>query len=194
MVRALPFWLIAGAFGLAIFLHFYPQAFPEASIEFRINRHQAIAIGEEALKQLGSPKLSGFISAADFGWDETAKRFLEKTMGLTKANESMRQEVTVWFWNCRWARTSERTIYRAAVSPDGKVVGAGILLPEEETGASLTQQQAQQIAEKFLEKNLQLDLKKWKLVTAIQNKRPNRLDHNFVYEHRYKKFPPTEKT
>lgn len=194
MVRVLLLWLIVGAFGLAIFLHFYPHAFPEASIEFRINRHQAIEIGEEALRQLGSPKLSGFIRAADFDWDETAKRFLEKTIGLTEANEIMRHEATVWFWNCRWVRTGERTLYRAAVSPDGKIVGAEILLPEEEAGASLSQQEARKIAEKFLEKNLQLDLREWKLVAAEQKKRPNRLDHTFVYEHRYKKFPPTEKT
>ncbi len=95
MARTLLFWLIAGAVGLTIFLHFYPQAFPEASIDFRINRHQALEMGEKALKQLGVQNFSGYIRSAQFSWHETAKRFLEKTMGLTQANEIMRREVAV---------------------------------------------------------------------------------------------------
>ncbi len=193
MVRTLALWLIFGAFGLAVFLHFYPQAFPEAGIDFRINRNQALEIGEKALGQLGVQDLSGYIRSAEFNWHETAKRFLEKTMGLAKASEIMRREISVWYWSCVWKRPKERRWYMAAVNPDGRIIRARIFLPEEERGASLTERQARKIAEEFVQKNLQLKLSEWKLVTATQLKRPNRLDYTFVYEHEQKRFPPQAK-
>jgi len=193
MGRVLLFWLTAGALGLWVFLHFYPQAFPEASIDFRINRHQALAAGERALRELGVQNLGGYIPSVDFDWLETPKRFLEKTMGLAKANEIMRREVAVWGWSCEWKRPRERRSYSATVTPDGQVVSASILLPEEEVGPSLTEQQARKIADEFARKKLGLNLSEWKLVTATQYKRPNRLDYTFTYEHRHKKFPPSAK-
>ncbi|MCX7968115.1 MAG: CPBP family intramembrane metalloprotease [Armatimonadetes bacterium] len=194
MAKVLLFWLASGLIGMLVFLRFYPQAFPEASIDFRISRDQAIEIGGRALKGLGVKDFSGYIKSVEFQWHETAKRFLEKTMGLEKANEIMRREVAVWYWYCTWKRPNERRWYTATVAPDGKIVHTAIVLPEEEPGASLTEQQARKIAEAFVQKNLQIDLREWKLVTATQQKRPNRLDYAFVYEHLHKKFPPKAET
>lgn len=81
MKRVLAFCFIS-AVGLVVFLAFYPLAFPEASINFRIRPSEALERGRQAIQQLGGPDLSkGYISAVDFRWDESVKRYLEKTMG-----------------------------------------------------------------------------------------------------------------
>lgn len=186
-------WLLAGIVGLAIFVRFYPSAFPEASIDFRIRPFDALQIGEQALKRLGRPDFSGYRSAVSFGWSESSKRYLEKTLGLTVANEVMRKEVGVWHFHCRWALEGSRELYFARVSPDGQILSAGMTLPEEHPGASLSERKAKAIAEGFLQTNLRLDLAQWRLVDSIQYKRPKRCDYSFIWEHRTKKFPPKAK-
>ncbi|MCS7186713.1 MAG: hypothetical protein RMK89_07155, partial [Armatimonadota bacterium] len=72
MAKVLLFWLASGLIGMLVFLRFYPQAFPEASIDFRISRDQAIEIGGRALKGLGVKDFSGYIKSVEFQWHETA--------------------------------------------------------------------------------------------------------------------------
>ncbi len=193
MGRLLLLWVIVGVIGLTAFLRLYPSAFPEASIDFRIRHQEALQRGAQALQRLGAPDLSrGYIAAVDFYWNETAKRYLEKTMGLETANEVMR-EIALWHYYCRWVRTGDRYIYEAGIATDGRVVWVDIYLPEEATGAKLSERQARIIAEKFLQEQLQVDLTQWRFISATQNKLPHRLDYTFVYEHRQKRFPPTQK-
>jgi len=128
----------------------------------------------------------------DFVWSETAKRYLEKTMGLEAANEVMR-EIALWHYYCRWVRTGDRHIYEAGIATDGRVIWADIRLLEETPGAKLSEQQARAIAERFLREHLHVDLNEWRFISATQNKLPHRLDYTFVYEHRQKRFPLTQK-
>jgi membrane protease YdiL (CAAX protease family) len=193
MGRHLLLWVIVGVIGLTAFLRLYPSAFPEASIDFRIRHQEALRQGAQALQRLGAPDLSrGYIAAVDFVWSETAKRYLEKTMGLEAANEVMR-EIALWQYYCRWVRTGDRHIYEAGIATDGRVIWVDIRLPEEATGAKLSERQARIIAEKFLQERLQVDLTQWRFISAVQDKLPHRLDYSFVYEHRQKRFPPTQK-
>ncbi len=189
MQRALP-WLLAGIVGLVVFSRLYPLAFPEASIDFRIHHTEAIEIGAKALKELGAPDFSAHISSVAFGVDEEAKRFLEKTMGLETADEVMRKEVAVWYYHCRWVKPGDRHIYKAFISPDGRLFGVEISLPEEAPGASLSEKEARQIAERFLVERLKVPLREWRFVEAQQFQRPARRDFLFIYEHRQKQFPP----
>lgn len=183
-------WLLGGLAGLVAFFRLYPSAFPEASIDFRIRHTEAIEIGAKALKELGAPDFSAHISSVDFGVDEKAKRFLEKTMGLEAADEVMRKEVAVWYYHCRWVKPGDRHIYEAFVSPDGRLFGVEISLPEEAPGASLSEKEARQIAERFLVGQLKVPLHEWRFVEAQQFQQPDRRDFLFVYEHRQKQFPP----
>jgi hypothetical protein len=166
MGRHLLLWVIVGVIGLTAFLRLYPSAFPEASIDFRIRHQEALRQGAQALQRLGAPDLSrGYIAAVDFVWSETAKRYLEKTMGLEAANEVMR-EIALWQYYCRWVRTGDRHIYEAGIATDGRVIWVNIRLPEEATGAKLSERQARIIAEKFLQERLQVDLTQWRFISA----------------------------
>ena len=182
--RAVLGWLMVGAFGMAFAWWAYPRVFPEASIDLTITPRQAEQIGRDALRQLRPDlDLSDWRSAVRFAWDSNAKFYLEKTLGLAQANTVMREQVSVWFFEGVWKREGERTRYWARVSPSGRVVGAGVQIPEEMPGASLPRDAARQIAEQFLREQLQVDLRAWRLLNAFEYQRPNRRDYTFVYEH-----------
>ncbi|MCS7273406.1 MAG: CPBP family intramembrane metalloprotease [Fimbriimonadales bacterium] len=192
---ALASWVFAGVAGLLYFWFAYPRVFPEASIDVRITPQEALERGARALRQL-QPQLSldGWRSTVEFAWDEQAKRYLEKTLGLEQANAVMRSELSVWTFECGWKREGERTRYWASVTPVGEVVAAGYTLPEEAPGARLSTAQARAVAEKFLQAQLQIDLRQWRLVDTRQYERPQRLDYYFVYEHRARKYPANADT
>jgi len=180
---------------MAFFWWAYPRVFPEASIDLKITPRQAEQIGRDALRQLRPElDLSGWRSAVEFDWDNNAKLYLEKTLGLAQANAIMREQVSVWFFESVWKREGERTRYWARVSPSGEVVGAGVSIPEETPGASLSRAAARQIAERFLRQQLQIDLREWRFLNAFEYQRPNRRDHAFVYEHRTHKYPADSPT
>src|SRR5579884_3651216 len=63
--------------------NFY-RAFPEASIDFRVNRDQS---GDIASRFLGAQHLAtgGYRHASRFSYDDDAKTFLERELGLEKA-------------------------------------------------------------------------------------------------------------
>ena len=95
-------WLTAGALGMAFSWWAYPRVFPEASIDLKITPRQAEQIGRDALRQLRPDlDLSGWRSAVEFDWDNNAKFYLEKTLGLAQANAIMREQVSVWRPNRR---------------------------------------------------------------------------------------------
>lgn len=107
-------WLLAGMLGAWYFWHAYPRVFPEASIDLRITPREAQQRAIESLLQLQpNLDLTGWRGATAFNWDDNAKRYLEKTLGLERANELMRRGVSVWFFGCRWVREGERTEYWA---------------------------------------------------------------------------------
>ncbi|MCS6919778.1 MAG: CPBP family intramembrane metalloprotease [Fimbriimonadales bacterium] len=188
-------WLLAGALGAVLFWYAYPRVFPEASIDLRITPREAQQRGLDALRQLQPDlNLQGWRSATEFDWDNDAKRYLEKTLGLQRANAAMRDEVSVWYFYTRWAREGERVDYWTRVAPSGAIIAAGYALPEEAKGAQLSANQARAIAEQFLQKQLQVNLAQWRPVDAYQHQRPNRRDHVFFYEHRSRKYPADSPT
>ncbi len=188
-------WLVAGLSGALVFWRLYSRAFPEASIQLRITPQQALQIGESALKQLDPQiNLKGWRSAVVFESDSNAKHYLEKTLGLERANRLMQREVSTWYYECRWKRHRERLQYFAHVAPAGVVVSAGIRLPDEARLPTVSAAQARQIAERFLTQQLRLELGQWRLVERYEQKRPNRVDYTFTYEHRSRKYPPNADT
>jgi len=86
--------------------YFY-RAFPEASIDFRVTREQARAQAERFLAGQGLP-VNGYRQASRFSYDDTAKTFLERELGLDRANRIMRGRVRLWRWSWRWFRPYKR--------------------------------------------------------------------------------------
>src|SRR5579864_8175588 len=71
--------------------NFY-RAFPEASIDFRVNRDDGLALADRFLSGQGY-RTEGYRKASSFSFDDDAKTFLEREVGLEQANRLMGTKV-----------------------------------------------------------------------------------------------------
>src|SRR5262245_61694769 len=85
----------------------FHRAFPEASIDFRVNREGAREIAARFLSERGY-RIAEYRQAARFSFDETAKTFLEREAGLEQANRMMGSRVRLWRWSNRWFRPQQK--------------------------------------------------------------------------------------
>src|SRR3954464_5645842 len=93
--------IVIFAVSLFVVLTYFSAAFPEASIEFRFDRKSSLPIAQQLLEWQGV-NARAMKHTAVFDSADTAKIFLERTLGLDKANVVYKRDVHVWFWHHRW--------------------------------------------------------------------------------------------
>ncbi len=93
--RALILWVLAGIVGLWYAHRHFFEAFPEASVNFKVTREEALLRARSFVESLGQ-NVSDYRSVIVFGVDDNAKVFLERQVGLKEANRLMSSEVHVW--------------------------------------------------------------------------------------------------
>lgn len=172
---------IIAAVSLVIGIRYYSQAFPESSIDFRVTRETSEPIARAFLQQLGL-NLDEYRHAAIFNYDNQAKVFLEREVGVAESNRLLESTIRLWRWEHRWFRPLQKEEMDVAVTTKGEVVGFLHLLPEEAAGASLSQPEAQAIAEQFLATTMHRDLNSLTFVEGSTEKKPNRIDHSFTWK------------
>ena len=181
--RALVLWVLAGIVGLwYAHAHFF-EAFPEASVNFKVTRDEAQARARSFVEALGQ-NVSGYRSVIVFGVDDNAKVFLERQVGLKEANRLMSSEVHVWSWNVRFFKPQQEEEFRVGVSPEGNITGYQHKVAEAQSGAEPSREAAQDIAQKFLVERLGKSAAAWDFLPeeASSTKKPNRLDWSFTWE------------
>jgi membrane protease YdiL (CAAX protease family) len=164
-------------------LNHFHQAFPEASIDFKVNREEARAIGEKFLTARGY-KLGEYRQAAQFTFQNEAKTFLEREAGLEQANRIMGSRVRLWRWANRWFRPQQKEEFRAEVTPRGEVVEFEHQIPEAAARPSIPADQARAAAEEFLRTVMRRDPAALDFVEGASQARPARTDHTFTWKER----------
>ncbi len=173
-------FLVVGLAGLAVFVSVYDDAFPEASIELRLTRDDAVARSRDFLGERGFD-LSGYRNAAVFVSRRTEIDFLERQSGLRNANGLFRKTVAVWRWRVRWFKELEEVEYFVEYTPDGRLASFRRRLPESAPGPRLDEGAARRLAESFLGRDLGLDLSKYRYIERTMEDRPRRLDRHLVW-------------
>lgn len=183
--KVLLLWILAGLIGAGVAYKYFFQAFPEASVEFKVPRADALAAAKEFATAQGA-KLDGYDSSIVFDVDETAKTYLEREVGLQQANQMMAGEVHVWFWQTRFFRPLQKEEFDVRVDPAGGVVGYSHELEEAAPGARLERAAAQGTAETFLRDKLHADISAYDFRSEEANltERPARRDWSFSWERR----------
>src|SRR5215471_15250646 len=120
--RALVLWVLAGIVGLWYAQRHFFEAFPEASIEFKVSRAEALEQAKQFVQSLGNDT-KGYRSAIAFSVNDNAKTYLEREVGLKEANRLMESEVNVWNWNVRFFKPEQEEEFLVSVSPEGNVTG-----------------------------------------------------------------------
>lgn len=168
------------AVSLYIVLNWFSAAFPEASIEFKYDRGASKPLADRVLsdQQLDT---RDFKHTATFDSDDLARIFLERSLGLERANAMMRRDVHVWYWHHRWFRPLQEEEYAVEVAPTGEIVAFSHKLPESRALPAVTLAQAQQIAEQFLARN-NAPLADLNLVSQSERNLPHRVQRIFTWE------------
>ena len=166
---------------LLVGTHFFYDAFPEATIDFRITRHES-RVGAASFLEHRGFDLDEFRHAGVFEFDNQAKTFLERERGLEGASDIIDNPVRLWRWSNRWFRELQKEEYHVQHTTTGDLVGFSHLVEEEATGASLTQPLARRLAEQFLAQMIELDMGSLEFVEAETTQRPNRVDHLFTWK------------
>ena len=181
--RILVLWILAGIVG-ALFAHkYFFQAFPEASVDFKVSRAEAQKRAQNFIAALGE-NVNGYQSTIVFDVDENAKTYLERELGLQRANQLMSGELSIWYWDVRFFRPQQEEEFLVRVSPAGQVVGYDHKIQEARAAPSFGREEALAAAESFAQSKLGVDLNQWDFLQAEANSqtRPNRVDWSFTWE------------
>lgn len=180
---ALLLWVLAGIIGIWFAHRYFFRAFPEASVNFKVTRNDAVKRATAFLGAMGE-RVQDYRTAVEFDVDEHAKVYLERELGLQQANQMMSKDLNLWYWEVRFFKPQQEEEFHVRVSPGGQVVGYQHIVPEAQAGDTLDRQAAENAAREFLSKNLGIDLAGWDFLPEEANstKRPNRLDWSFTWE------------
>jgi len=173
--------LIITAVCLVVGIHYFYQAFPEASIDFRITRDQARNQARAFLAARGLD-VEGYQHSAVFRYDGRAKTFLERELGLEGANQVIGDPVRLWRWSNRWVRELQKEEFRVQVTTAGELAGFAHLIEEEQEGARLGEGEARYLAEQFLVEVLEREIADLEFVEADAIGRPGRMDYTFTWK------------
>jgi len=184
-LRGLLFWIVLGIAGALFAFKFYFSAFPEASVDFRVSRTEAVARARAFLATAGND-VSGYQSTIVFNVDDDAKTYMERELGLKQANQLMAREVSVWYWDVRFFRPQQEEEFRVRVSPGGSITGYEHKIEESRAGPKLERAAALSKAEGFLRAQYGAGLSNWNFLPeeASSVERPKRLDWTFAWEKR----------
>ena len=173
--------VLVAAVSLAVGVHYFYRAFPEASIDFRVTRDEAKVQAADFLASRGFD-LAAYRHSAIFRYDNQTKTFLERELGLEGATQVIGDPVQLWRWSNRWVRELEKEEFQATVTTSGELVSFSHLIEEEAPGASLAEAAARRLAETFLTAELGRDLAALDFVEAQAQERPNRIDYTFSWK------------
>jgi membrane protease YdiL (CAAX protease family) len=181
--KVLLVWILAGLLGAGVAYKYFFQAFPEASVEFKVPRAAALEQAKQFAIAQGA-QLDGYQSTIIFQVDDTAKTYLEREVGLKQANQMMTNDVRIWYWQTRFFRPLQKEEFDVRVDPAGGVVGYEHELEETVPGARLERAAAQAAAESFLRDKLHTDLSRYDFREEEANftERSNRRDWSFTWE------------
>ena len=173
--------LLVCAVSLFIGVRYFYRAFPEASIDFKVDRDTSLPLALKFLHQqeIGTDQ---YRHATSFRYDGDAKVFLERELGLQRANALMSGPVRVWRWGHRWFKPLQKEEIRVEVTPGGDVAGFDHVLPEDAPGADLSPEAARSLAESFLVLEMKRPIDTLEYLDSETQKRPNRTDHLFTWK------------
>src|SRR5258707_9611215 len=134
--RGLLLWVVLGIIGTLFAYKYFFRAFPEASVDFRVTRPQALKLAQDFVARLGE-NISAYQSATVFDFDGDAKTYLERELGLQQANQLMSSQLHIWYWDVRFFRPQQEEEFYVRASPAGNVVGYTHKIEEEPPGAAL---------------------------------------------------------
>ena len=170
---------IAVASALVI-ARWFTAAFPEASIDFRYDRDSSRGVAN-ALLRAQALDTRDMKHAVVFESDDLARVFLERSLGLERANELMKSDVLIWYWRHRWFKPLQEEEYAVEIAPTGELVSFARTIPEAMAMPSTDEARSRAAAEAFL-RRAGIDPAALDFVTGSERTLPARTQRIFTWE------------
>lgn len=161
---------------IAIIVRYFDAAFPQAAIEFKVDRNTSRPIAEKLLRER-AVDVRDMKHAARFDSDDEARIFLERSLGLEAANRVMAENVRVWSWHHRWFKPLVEEEVSVDVAPTGEVVGFRHVIPEDR--AAPPPPAAPPV--EFL-KSIGVNVADLNLIEQSERRLPKRVQRSFTWE------------
>ncbi len=184
--RRIDLWItIAGLLGAILFFGLYDQAFPAAALDLKLSRSEISQLADETMAAYGYD-ISGYKTSLSFSESGMASIYLQRELGIPEANQRIREEnLPIWFWSARYFIPLQKEEFLLRLAPDGGIVGFSHSIEEDQPGASLSQEEARELAEAYLIEQHGLDLQDWEEISASSEDKPGgRRDHFFSWKER----------
>ena len=172
--------IAVAAVSAMVIARWFGAAFPEASIDFKYDRNSSRAVAESLLKSQRL-EFASWKHAATFDGDDSARIFLERSLGLEKASAVMKRDVRLWFWHHRWFRPLQEEELNVDVAPTGEIVSMTRTLPESRPMPAVDPAAARRIAESFLT-SIGVQPGTLDLVSQSERRLPARVQRIFTFE------------
>ncbi len=166
--------LVFAATSIFIIVRYFDSAFPEASIDFKYDRSSSKPIAEKLARAQGID-VRARKHAASFASDDNARIFLERSLGLERANRVMRGKVRIWYWHHRWFQPLVEEEISVDVAPTGEIVAFTHKIPEDRAIAGTASPEA------FL-RRVGVDVADLRLVSQSERRLPKRMQRIYTWE------------
>jgi membrane protease YdiL (CAAX protease family) len=161
---------------IALIVRYFDAAFPQAAIEFKVDRNSSRPIAEKLLRERGVD-VRAMKHAARFDSDDEARIFLERSLGLEAANRVMAEDVRVWAWHHRWFRPLVEEELSVDVAPTGEIIGFRHVLPEDRAAPA----PGATPPVEFL-KSIGVNVADLNLIEQSERRLPKRVQRSFTWE------------
>ncbi len=172
--------IVITAISAVVIAHWFSSAFPEASIDFRYDRSTSKPVADSVVASQRFD-VRGMKHTAIFDSDDSARIFLERSLGLKRANDVMKREVRLWYWHHRWFRPLQEEEMSVDVAPTGEIVSMTRRIPESRPMPTADAAQARRIAEAFLAR---VGASNLDLISQSERKLPGRVQRIFTWTSR----------
>jgi hypothetical protein len=152
-------------------------------LDVGIGRGEAQRIATKHLTEL-ELSTQDFSLASDFttlvGGDDP--QYLIENLSVEGAERFLESQLPTYGWHVRFWQPEKKEEIRVWIDPGGQPIGMSHTLQEEAPGANLKVEEAQGIAEDFLDEFRGINLAECELVDSSSQEREARTDHYFTWE------------
>ncbi len=181
-------WLaIVCVLGLCAYFRYDATVFPSASVNLRVPRIEIIRSARQLASKLGYDQVNA-IESTQFTVDNRAKTFLEYEFGIDKANQLMKEDLSIWFWRTRLCREHQQEELHIWLNTAAKMQAFSHELENDKQLPSLARQDALKLASVFIKENTMLSLDAYTLIKSASYKQPYRTDYSFTWQDKNRDF------
>jgi len=139
---------VLGVVGLALFVGVFPLHKAATVPSVDLDRGAARAAAEEFLASVGWA--GSYREVSVFRSYPELNAFMQEVSGLDWARGPMGERIAEWDWHFRWFRPGETEEWQVSVGPHGRLVYFTHIVPRNQEGANLSEEEARVIAERFV--------------------------------------------